>query len=118
MTAQEVLEKGLGATGLPYAEEKYHGKDKTKYLTYIEEDIQDRDYADNNPTMTQTYYQVHYFCPSMPRESDDSRKVTVKIKKELRKLGFCFSGVVRRIEDNDRRHVIISCNVKTKNMEE
>lgn len=116
MNAVEILENGLDEVRIPYAEEKYYGKD-AKYILYVEEDSRDRDFVDNVPTNTETFFQVHYFCPMQPKEMDDSRKVTVLIKKTLRKRGFCFTGVVRRIEENGKRHVIISCKVKRK-MEE
>lgn len=113
MTALEILEEGLRETKIPYAEERYYGKDKTKYLTYIEEDSRDGDFADNRPQSTETWYQLHYFCPSRPKEADDSRKNVKLIKTALRKRGFCFEGTARLTEENDRRHVIMNCSIKT-----
>lgn len=117
MNAVELLEESLKSTNIPYAEEKYHGE-SNKYLTYLEEDSKDADFADNRPQRTETFFQVHYFCPARPQSADDSRNKTLAVKKELRKRGFCFTGVTRLKEENDKRHVIINCNIKTENTED
>lgn len=117
MSATEILEKVLSKTNIPYAEDLYHGKDKTKYLVYVEEDSRDGDFVDNRPRTTETFYQVHYFCPA-GKTMDDSRKVTKLIKNELRSYEFSVTGVRRLAENEGRKHIIISCNIKTWNMEE
>ena len=114
MTPDEIIRIALEETGIPHDEGVYNGK-KDKYITYVEADQIPYMYVDNAPTEEKTFYQVHYFCPMHPREEDDSRSVTRKIRKVLQKHDFCITRTRRTFDE--MRHVIIECNLITQSEE-
>lgn len=115
MTADGTIQIALAHLAIPYREEIYYGTEK-KYITYNESDQIPYLYADNASVEQKTFYQVHYFCPLQPESEEDSREITRKIRKILCRYGFCITGTARRREDG-LRHVIIECNLITKNEE-
>lgn len=114
MTPYEIMEMALKKTGLPFEEEIYHGKEE-KYVVYNQTDQIPYFFVDNAPVEERTYYQVHYFCPLQPKSSDDSRPITRKIRKILLKCGFCITNTTRT--QDQKRHVIIECNIITESEE-
>lgn len=115
MQAFERLENTLKKIGIPYQEERYRGKAES-YITYVQESETETIFTDNQPKVTRTYFQVHYFCPFTP-SADNSREVTKKLKKLLRSADFDITEVARRGAPEEKRHVIVECSILTKNNE-
>ena len=117
MKGHEILEEALDRTGLPWAEEQYSGSEK-KYIVYVEELEDEFSYADNMPVDNITHFQIHYFCPLLPKDEDDSRKMVKKIRKVLREYGFSFNGGTQRQREAENwRHAVFHCNILTENEE-
>lgn len=112
MEANEIIKKLLQEIGLPVAEEIYFGR-KSKYITFNEAAQKGINHADNCAQDYRTSYQVHYFCPL---SEDDSYNIIKKIRNLLSKECIYVQEVVRmRDEEAQKRHIVIGCQVITKN---
>lgn len=107
MNSDKILEDALKKTGILYAQERYYGKSK-KYICWKESAAGDFGYADNEPLMSRTYYQIHYFCPLL---EDDSGEVRRLIADGLREAGF-YIGSTRKAREGDvTRHITTEVHI-------
>lgn len=109
MSINEKITSLESIIGCPVKADIYDGSED-KYITFTHEDERSALNADNEEKMTITYLQVTLYTTPGQDYLKDKRK----IKKELKKLGFCVESIqswVDSLSPERKRHTVFNINI-------